>query len=141
MVNHTRKRVCTKTAKLYSLIYLVLLTIGSLGFLTFTLLGIYETRVSTVEVFRSFAVVIAGILAILGIAKEKLWAKWFTIAIYSVYIFLSIAGIVNSFSSEPAFNLVGANTLIALRFWRVIILLVSSVGIILLLKKPTSENN
>ncbi|NJK53858.1 MAG: hypothetical protein HC936_15585 [Leptolyngbyaceae cyanobacterium SU_3_3] len=119
--------------------YLVLLIVGSIGFLASTALGAYGTGVSTVDVFRLVVFVVAGILAILGISKEKLWARWFAIAIYSLYIFLSIEGMVSSFSSEPAlrrFNLIGSNTLIALRAWRIIMVIVSLVGIILLLKKP-----
>jgi hypothetical protein len=143
MINHPRACVYTRAAKWYNLIYLLLLLFGAIGFLVSTALGVYGTGISTVEVFRSVAVGVAGILAILGIAKEKLWARWIAIAIHSLYIFLSIEGLVSSFSLEPAlsaFNPIGSNAIIALRVGRVIMAIISLVGIILLLKKPHAKN-
>jgi len=142
MGNHMGARAYTKTARWYNLTCLVLITLGSIGFVISTVLGAYETSASALEVFRSVAIALAGILGIVGIIKEKLWAKWFAIVTYGLYIFAAIEGIVNSFSAEIAFKLfTNSNTLIALRMGRLIVIVVLLVGVILLLQKPRPREN
>lgn len=142
MGNHTRERSYTKIAKCYNLTCLVLITLGSISFVIFTVLGADGTNTSTREVFCSIAIALAGILGIIGIFQEKLWAKWLAIVIYSLCIFAAFEGIVNSFSAETAFKLfINSNTLIALRIGRLILIIVLLVGGIFLLKKPHPEEN
>lgn len=133
-----------RIAKRYNLVWLSILTLGSIGYLVLNLSGETGTGLATTEVVRSLVVMVSGILAILGIAQDKLWAKWVAIAIYGFYIFLATEGLVSSISSGSAlgtFNLINSSTLIVLRVWRVIVLFASLIGIVLLLRRSRMENN
>ncbi|UKP01558.1 hypothetical protein [Nostoc sp. UHCC 0870] len=141
MIKKARARTYNKAAKWYNLIYVSLITVGSLIALVYTALGIYGTDVAFVELLRLVAVVVAGILAVLGIARQKLWAKWLAIVVYGLYIFLAIEGLVSSFSTESAFKLLSSNTLVVLRVWRVVTIIASLIGIVLLLKRPRTEED
>ncbi|EAW44913.1 hypothetical protein PN465_20405 [Nodularia spumigena CS-584] len=135
MVKNVRVRAYTKVTKWYNLIYVSLITVSSIIVLICTALGIY-TDVSVVEVLRLVTVILAGILAVLGIARQKLWAKWLAIAIYGLYIFLAIEGLVNSFLAEAAFKLfISSNILVVSRVGRVVAIVTSLIGVVLLLKK------
>ncbi|KZL49378.1 hypothetical protein A2T98_13245 [Nodularia spumigena CENA596] len=131
MVNNARVRTYTKVTKWYNLIYVSLITVGSIIVLVYD-----GTDVSVVEVLRLVTVVLAGILAILGIARQKLWAKWLAIAVYGLYIFSAIEGLVNSFLAEAAFKLfISSNILVVSRVGRVVAIVTSLIGVVLLLKK------
>jgi hypothetical protein len=141
MVNRARTRSYTRIARRYNLACLILITVGSIAYIVLNALGTYATSISVIETFRSAAVVGAGILAIYGIVGEKPWARWLIIAIYSLYLFLAIQGIINSFFLKNTFSLLSSNTLIVVGMLRLIAIAVLLVGIILLLKKPRREEN
>lgn len=145
MVNRARIKAYTRVARWYNLAYLVFITIGSIGYLIFTISGVYKVHgidTSSEEIFRLVLVGIVGTIAILGIFQEKLWAKWFAIAIYGLYIFSAVEGMVGSFSLGHAYALFMSNTtIILMRIWRLTIIIASLVGIALLLKKPRLGNN
>jgi hypothetical protein len=140
MVNHVKARTYTRVAKRYNLTCLILITLGSIGSVILTALGTYGTSISVVETPRSVAVTVAGILAILGIIRERQWARWLIIAIYGLYIFLAIQGTIDSFLLKNTFSLLSSNTLIVVGMLRLIAIAVLSVGIILLLKKPLRDD-
>jgi predicted membrane protein len=122
----------------------MLIALGSISYVIFTAIGAYGpgTGTSAIEVFRSVAIALAVLLGIVGIIQEKLWAKWFAIIAYGLYIFGAIEGIVNSFLTETALKLfINPNTLIALRLGRLIAIVLLLVGVVLLLKKPRPEDN
>ncbi|MEA5465971.1 hypothetical protein VB741_19760 [Leptothoe sp. PORK10 BA2] len=120
----------------------MLTTLGSISFVVFATFDVYKTDIPAIEVFRSVAIVLAGILGIVGIVQEKLWAKWFVIIVYGLYIFAAIEGIVNSFSTAAVLKLfISSNTLIGLRVGRLITIVMLLVGVVLLLKKPRLEAN
>jgi hypothetical protein len=140
MVNHVRSRAYTKTARWYNLTCLAVITLGSIILVISTLLGTYETGGFTVEVFRSVAIALAGILGILGIFQEKLWAKWFAIISYGLCIFAIIEGIMNSLSARSSFQIISPNVSVALGVMRLIVIVILLVGAIFLLRKPVRKN-
>ena len=137
MSNHMRARAYTKAARWYNLTCLVLTTLGSISLVVSVAFDVYKTDIPAIEVFRSVAIVLAGILGIVGIVQEKLWAKWFAIIAYGLCIFAVIEAIVNSFSTAAALKLfISSNTLIGVRVGRLIAIVMLLVGVVLLLKKP-----
>jgi hypothetical protein len=137
-------QVYTKSGKWYSLIYLGIFTIGSLVYAVLAMLGTYGV-VSSGEIFRAGAIAIAGIMAIVGIIQGKSWVKWlamflqnrYAIAIYAFLIIVAIVGLFNSLQLGSGFSMfANSNTLMLLRVWRLIVILTSVIGIILLLQKP-----
>jgi hypothetical protein len=142
MDNLMRTRTYTKTAKWYNLICLLLITLGSASLIISAVLYSNETRIFNVEILQSIAVAVAGFIGIVGIFQEKLWAKWFVLFVYGLYIFGAVKGLVSSFSIGAAFSLfIDQNILIALQIVRLITIVVLLVGAVLLLKKPHSEGS
>ncbi|NES94160.1 MAG: hypothetical protein F6K32_02860 [Desertifilum sp. SIO1I2] len=139
MLDPMRVKSYTKIARWYNLICLILMMFSSIIFLVFAARGVYGDNISAIEMFPSVITGLAVFIGIVGIIYEKLWVKWLILATYSIYIFGAIEGLVNSFSTEPAFQLLGdSNMSIALKIGRLIAIAVLSVGIILLFKKPNS---
>lgn len=75
-MNHSVKtRAYTKLAKWYNLIWLGLITLGSIMLLIGNLLGAHEADLSNLDMLRSVAIMLTGAVAISGILQEKPWAK------------------------------------------------------------------
>jgi drug/metabolite transporter superfamily protein YnfA len=140
MVNNVSSKVYTRIARWYSFIYIGYITISSISYLVLSVLG-YITDKSTIQVLSSVAIAIAGILAIWGIARDHLAAKWLAVAVYSFNIAVLIQALIHSYSLGRAFSLFNSNIFIALKVFRLFMIIAALIGIILLLQKPSTEEN
>jgi uncharacterized membrane protein (DUF2068 family) len=80
---------------------------------------------------------ITGSIAIYGIARERLWAKWLAIAIHSSFICLATAGLISSLSIGTTSSLFP--NFVLLRMLRVAVIIASFAGIALLWQKPKRD--
>jgi hypothetical protein len=143
MVEPRKIRTYTRIGKWYNLIYLGIIILSVVSRLLMIVFGANASQY-ILEGLRSLIILIVSLLAMFGIAREKPWARWFAIAIYSLSILLMAYGLVVSFSIDTAFrrlDLISASALLALKIGRITLILVSFVGIFLLLKKPQTQES
>jgi hypothetical protein len=141
MIEHRKIRTYTKVGKWYNLTYLGIIILSVVSRLLMIVSSANASQYS-LEVLRSLTILIVGMIAMFGIVREKPWAKWFAIAVYSLSILIMTYGLVVSFLMDSAFkrfDLISASALLALKIGRVMIITISLLGIFLILKKPPTQ--
>ncbi len=128
----------TKVAKLYSIAYLGLVALSyAANAMIWIMIFQNNTAGNEISFTTIFFLAIATLVvaaAIVGLFREKMWAKWITIAIYSWYIFGIIHTIINGYLSASS---------VIDRTWFKAIYLIALIfpvlGIVLLLQKPKTN--
>ncbi len=131
-------KIYTKVAKLYSIAYLGLVAL-SCAVNAIIWIMIFQNNaagneISLTTIFFVAIVALVVVATIVGIFKEKMWAKWITIAIYSWYIF----GIFHT-----TFSVYLSGSSVIDKTWFKVMLLIGLIlpvlGIVLLLQKPKQK--
>ncbi|MFS0513556.1 hypothetical protein ACEYW6_02375 [Nostoc sp. UIC 10607] len=131
-------KIYTKVGKFYSMAYLGLV---ALGFAANAIIWIMIARNNTAGNEISFTTIFflaiatfVTVATIVGIFKEKVWAKWITIAIFSWYIFGITQTIISVYLSGSS---VISRT--SFKVIHLIALILPVLGIVLLLQKPKTN--
>jgi hypothetical protein len=139
MVNNVKPNVKPRTgsytyaARWYGLIFLSSVTLFSSLYLILIGVGVYST--SPIDLLRAAITVVLGVPVIIGLALQKRWAQWLAIALYGIYIFSALNGLIHSFSLKPGFQLLSLTRIWTLRVWRLGLIVLSLIGIGLFFKK------
>ncbi|MGJ5631818.1 hypothetical protein [Nostoc sp. CALU 1950] len=131
-------KIYTKVAKLYSIAYLGLVAL-SCAVNAIIWIMIFQNNaagneISFTTIFFVAIVALVVVATIVGIFKEKMWAKWITISIYSWYAFVIIHTTVGVYLS--------GSTIIDKTWFKIMLLIgliLPVLGIVLLLQKPKTN--
>lgn len=125
----------TKAAKIYNLVAIGLIAISNLVIYQW---AVGWENLSGLALFLSLAIFVLFIgAAVIGLIQEKSWVKWLFFGLYGLYIFSAIEGLLNA--PPDAFGLL-ARTRPPLQTIRLTTIALSSLGIILLLQKPSPQD-
>ncbi|MBG1242286.1 hypothetical protein [Nostoc sp. NZL] len=125
-------KIYTKVGKFYSMAYLGLVALGfAANAIIWIMIARNNTAGNEISITTIFFLAIATIV---GIFKEKVWAKWITIAIYSWYIFGITQTIISVYLSGSS---VISRT--SFKVIHLIALILPVLGIVLLLQRPKTN--
>lgn len=117
----------SSVTKWYNFIYFGAILISSTASV---ISNIYESYFSMIVFSSLAAIAIASISIIVGVAQDRRWSKWLAMGMYSLYIVLAIGNIVNWFIPNPASGAINLTTVEALDPARLVVIILSVIGII-----------